>query len=114
VHSVDELKAIWESDSATAFNEYLTLMDDSEAPREYLTWSLLALTAGLLGRNASLQLGPNLSITPNIFVILLGPSRTRKSWSINVTQKLVESMTLNFAPTDTGAQRHGIMSAMTG
>lgn len=114
IHSPEELKVILESESAVTINEYLALQEESETPRIYLTWSLIALVAGLLGRNASLILGPNLTIRPNLFVILLGQSRLRKSTAINMTHKLFESMTLNLAPTDTGAQRHGIMSAMSG
>lgn len=112
--SEEEIKAILESDSAKIINDYLALQEESETPRDYLIWSLIGFAAGLLGRNVSLRFGPNLTVSPNLFVILLGPSRMRKSSAISMTAALVKGTSLNFAPTDTGAQRHGIMRAMTG
>lgn len=112
--SAEEVDVLLSSESAAIFNDYLALQEESETPRDYLIWSLIGFAAGLLGRNASLRFGPNLTITPNLFVILLGRSRMRKSSAISMTASLVDGMSLNYAPTDTGAQRHGIMRAMTG
>lgn len=114
LHSPEEKRVIMSSESAKIFDDYLALQEESETPRDYLIWSLIAFAAGLLGRNVSLRFGPNLTITPNLFVILLGPSRMRKSSAIAMTQSLMQGMSLNYCPTDTGAQRHGIMRALTG
>ena len=114
LHSDEERRAILSSESAQIFHDYLALQEDSETPRDYLKWSLIAFAAGLLGRNASLRFGPNLTVTPNLYIILLGPSRMRKSSAISMTASLMNGLTLNMAPTDTGAQRHGIMRALTG
>lgn len=113
-HSDEEQQVIWSSESATLINDYLALQEESETPRDYLIWSLIGFAAGLLGRNVSLQFGPNLTVTPNLFIILLGPSRMRKSSAISMTASLMDGMSLNYCPTDTGAQRHGIMRALTG
>lgn len=114
VHSEEQVQAIWESDSAKIFHDYLNLMEDTESPREFLMWSLIAAAAGLLGRNAAFFSGPTHKVTPNLFVILLGPSSIKKSSAINMMTPLLQHTTLNFGPTDTGGQRHGIMSALTG
>ena len=114
IHTEEQVAAIQLSDSATAIREYLTLMEDSESPRVYLTWSLLAVAGGLLGRNAAFYSGPNHVVTPNLYVILIGPSAVRKSSAINMIAKFLKGTSVNLGPTDTGGQRHGIMSALTG
>jgi len=102
------------SNSAAAINEYLSLMEESEAPRQYVIWSLLAASAGLIGRNAAFRRGPLYSMTANLFVVLLGPAGLRKSSAITQVMNLLQDTTINFGPTDTGGQRHGIMSALVG
>lgn len=108
------LEIIKNSQSGEAFAEYLNLMEDSEPPRSYMIWSLIAAAASLLGSNAKFQSGPNHKVTPNLFVILLGPSGIRKSTAIRHVRKLMEHTSVNFGPTDSGGQRHGLMSALTG
>jgi energy-coupling factor transporter ATP-binding protein EcfA2 len=114
IHSDAELEALFASDSAHAINEYLALQEESEVPRTYLTWSLIAATGALLGKNAKFRSGANLNISPNMFVILIGPSGVRKTTAIRMTQAMLESTTLHYGPTDTGGQRHGIMSSLNG
>lgn len=106
--------ALVDSPSGAAIREYLDLMEDTEAPRAFLTWSLIAASAALLGRNAAFYSGPNHSVMPNLFVILLGPSGIRKSTAIKYIEKLIQGTSINFGPTDTSGQRQGIMSALTG
>lgn len=114
IHSDAELQALFASDSAHAINEYLELQEESEVPRTYLTWSLISAAAALLGKNAKFRSGANLNISPNMFVILIGPSGVRKTTAIRMTQSMLESTTLHYGPTDTGGQRHGIMSSLNG
>lgn len=103
-----------DSASYTALNEYLSLMEESEAPRIYVTWSLLAASAGLIGRNAAFRRGPLFKQAANLFVILLGPAAVRKTSAINQVETFLHDSTINLGPTDTGGQRHGIMSSMIG
>jgi hypothetical protein len=114
IHSPEQVQALFESDSATAINEYLSLMEESETPRQYLIWSLIAAAGALIGKNGVFQSGPHHTIRSNMFVILVGPSAIRKSSAISMTESMLRSSTLNFGPTDTGGQRHGLMSALTG
>lgn len=109
----DALVSYVESESGVALREYLTLYEESESPRTFLMWSLIAAAAGLVGKNAHLQLG-ELRVFPNLYVILIGPSGVRKSSAISMMTKLLESTTIYFGPTDTGGQRHGLMSALVG
>lgn len=114
VHTPEQIQELHSSDSAEAINAYLALMDDSESPRDYLIWSLIAAAAALLGRNAVFRSGVNHTIKPNLFVLLLGPSALRKTSAINMVKSVIQATSLNFGPTDTGGQRHGLMSALTG
>lgn len=102
------------SASAEAIHEFLDILEDTESPREFLTWSLIATAAALIGKNAKLRTGPMMSVSANLFVILLGPAGVRKSTAINLAKDFIEGRTLNYGPTDTGGQRHGIMSALSG
>ncbi len=114
LHSEKEVEAILTSDSAMSFHEYLNLFEETEAPREYHTWSLIGVVAALLGKHARMRVGATLTITPNLYVVLLGPPALKKSSAINLATGLVKQTTLNFGPTDTGGQRHGLMSALSG
>lgn len=105
---------IYDSASVQAIDEYLTLMEETESPREFLIWSLIATAAGLIGRNAWFESGPNHIVRPNLFVVLIGPAGVKKSTAIRQTLSLADSLSLNYGPTDTGGQRHGLMAALTG
>lgn len=114
IHTQEEVARIFESESGVALTDYLTLQEESESPRTFLIWSLIAATAGLIGKNAVFYAGENLTIVPNLFVVLLGPSGVRKSSAISMVEKLIRSTSIYFGPTDTGNQRHGLMSALAG
>lgn len=114
IHTPAQIAELYTSDSGSALNEFLTLMEDSESPRTYLIWSLIAASAALLGQNATFHNGVHQKVKPNLFVLLLGPSALRKSSAINMMTSMLEDTSLNFGPTDTGGQRHGLMSALTG
>lgn len=109
-----DLSELLSTPSAEAINQYLELMEDTESPRVYHIWSLLATAAALIGQNARLKLGAMHSVKANMFVVLVGPPAVKKSTSINYIESIAQGTTLNHGPTDTGGQRHGLMSAMIG
>jgi hypothetical protein len=114
VFSNPELELQLQTDSGAVIREYLTLMEESETPRMYLVWTLIAAAAALSGKNAKFAAGPNHTVSANLFVVLLGPPAVRKTTAIRMIEKLLESTSINFGPVDTGGQRHGLMSALTG
>lgn len=95
-------------------NEYLELLEDTESPRLYHVWSLLAAVGAVLGGNSFLSFGPHLKVRANLFVVLIGPSAVKKSTAIDIAESLLQNTTVNFGPTDSGGQRHGLMSALRG
>ncbi len=109
-----EQEAAFGSQSCEAIWRYLDLFEDTESPRNFHIWSLIGTVAALLGKNTRLVNGPNLTVNPNLFIVLLGPPATRKSTAVNLAAGLVKNTSLNFGPTDTGGQRQGLMSALTG
>lgn len=108
------LVSLLRSPSAEAIREYLILMENTEPPRTYLIWSLISAAASLLGKNSKFTSGPLYTVKPNLFIVLLGPAGVRKSSAISLISKMLENTTINFGPTDSGGQRHGLMSALTG
>jgi hypothetical protein len=113
VHSDDQVRELFDSVSAEAINEYLELMEDTESPRVFHIWALLGMVAALLGKNSELKSGI-LTVRPNLFLVLIGPPGLKKSTAINQIADMAQGMSLNHGPTDTGGQRHGLMSALTG
>lgn len=109
-----DLDELLQTPSAEAINDYLELMEDTESPRVYHIWSLLATASALLGQNARLRLGAMHSVKPNMFVVLIGPPAVKKSTAINYVESMVHGCSLNVGPTDSGGQRHGLMSALVG
>lgn len=114
VHTDDEVAELMASVSAESVVEYLTLMEDTESPRVFQTWSLLSAAAALLGHNSELRIGATHVVRPNMFVVLIGPPALRKSTPINVVADLMAGTSVNWGPSDTSGQRHGLMSALTG
>lgn len=106
--------SLLDSESAKAFAEYLELMEDTEAPRHFITWTLIAAAAALIGRNSTFRRGPLFNMPANLFVVLLGPAAIRKSTPINQIAEILRDFSVNFGPTDTGGQRHGLMSSLVG
>ncbi len=104
---------LFESDSAEIISQYLELMDDTEPPSVFHVWSLLATAAALLGQHAVIRSGV-LTVRANLFVVLIGPPAVKKSTAIDLVQGLASGTSLNFGPTDTSGQRHGLMSALVG
>lgn len=108
------LETILGSSSAEVIHEYLELMEDSEPPRAYLTWTLIAAAAALSGKNSILRAGPVHTVKPNLFIILLGPAGVRKTSAIRMIEGMLKHTSLNIGPTDSGGVRHGLMSALVG
>ena len=109
----DGLAGAQNSVSAETISEYLELMEDTESPRAFHTWALITMAAALLGKHSVLRSGL-LTVRPNLFTILIGPPALRKSTAIHMIDDLVRGTSLNRGPTDTGGQRHGLMSALQG
>lgn len=71
-------------------SEYLRYVENTEPPTVFHRWSLLASIGALLERNTYYGDG-YFTYYPNLYVMLMGESGTRKSTAINLAKKLIES-----------------------
>lgn len=90
------------------------MVEDTESPRLFHVWSAISAIAAALGRRCYLPFGP-MVIYPNIYTLLVGNPGTRKSTAGSMMKRLLKQSTgVRFAPTDTGGQRQGLVTAMLG
>jgi len=95
-------------------NEYLQMVEDTESPRIFHIWSAIFAMGAALGRRCWLPFG-TFDITPNQYILLVGTPGTRKSTAAGLSKKLLRKSTgVRFAPSDTGGQRQGLLSALYG
>lgn len=71
-------------------DDYLEFKSGQETAMQYQRWSFLTCVAAKLGRNLWLPFGEGL-IYPNMYVILVGVSGTKKTTSITSAQKLLRN-----------------------
>lgn len=95
-------------------NNYLRMVEDTESPRIFHIWSAIFAMSCALGRRCWLPFGA-FDLYPNHYILLVGTPGTRKSTSANQSKHIIRKSTgVRFAPTDTGGQRQGLMSALLG
>lgn len=70
------------------FSQYFSYTENTEIPKIYHRWSVIATVGALLGRRFFLNHGHS-TIYPNIYCILVGSSGSRKSAAIKLIKKLV-------------------------
>jgi hypothetical protein len=93
--------------------QYLSYVEDTESPRLFHIWSILSGISACLGRRCYFPFG-HTKIYPNMYVLLVGPPGVRKSTAISIATNLVKkNSSVRIAPDDTGAQRQGLIRAMT-
>lgn len=94
------------------FNKYLELVEDTESPRIFHIWSLASCLSAAMGRRVWIPFGVD-NIYPNLFTVLVGPPAARKSTALKIPSRLLRKYTgVRFAPSDTGGQRQGLISAL--
>lgn len=95
-------------------NDYLEMVEETETPRLHHIWTALSIMSGALGRRCWLPFGTS-KIFANQYVFLVGNPGTRKSTAANIGKRILrESTGVRFAPSDTGGQRQGLVTAMLG
>lgn len=94
--------------------EYLHMMDNTETPAIFHVWSLISAASACLTRRCWFNLGP-IKITPNQYIMLVGPSGARKSASISFLRGLLKDLEgLRFGPNNTAGRSQGLIAAMQG
>ena len=86
--------------------EYLHYVQNTEPPTVFHRWSLLACIGALLERNVSYGDG-YFTYFPNIYVMLMGESGTRKSTAINLAKRVLEgSGYVHFSAEQTSKEKY--------
>lgn len=70
---------------------YLRLVNDTEPPIRYHTWTAITMLASLLGRKCEMEFGPEI-IHPNLYTILTGPPGVRKGSAIKYGVSLLKEL----------------------
>ena len=70
---------------------YLKYTDETECPVIYSRWAAIAGIGALLGRKSYIQLG-HFKIYPNIYCMLIGTAGARKSTTINIQKRFLNSV----------------------
>lgn len=63
--------------------EYIRAAGQSEVPEQYHVWCGLSLLAAAVGRNVKLKLREESPVSPNLYVLLIGPSGVGKGLAIS-------------------------------
>lgn len=71
---------------ANLFDDYFTLLGETESPAICHRWSLATCLSALIGKQAWIPFGAS-RIFPNMYVMIMGISGTRKSTAIKVAKK---------------------------
>lgn len=69
-------------------DDYLAYTDESEPPKVFHRWSMLVSVGALLGRNFYMRHG-HFNVFPNVYVMLIGGTGSRKSSAIKMAQRVV-------------------------
>ncbi len=73
-------------------NGFMRLTDDSEPPKLFLKWAAISAVASALQRKTFLKLGISLTIYPNLYIVLVGPSATGKGTAMKYSYDILENI----------------------
>ncbi|MEE8598124.1 MAG: hypothetical protein V3S69_01140 [Dehalococcoidales bacterium] len=71
---------------------FMELTDDSEPPVLFRKWTAISTIAAALQRKISLDLGLSLTIYPNFYIVLVGPSATGKGTAMKFASDIIEQI----------------------
>jgi chemotaxis protein CheY-P-specific phosphatase CheC len=71
---------------------YMLLTDNSEPPLLFKKWTAISTIASALQRKCRFELGMSLTIYPNFYIVLVGPSATGKGTAMDFAQDIIEEV----------------------
>lgn len=88
------------------FSMYTDFTQGTEVPRIFHRWSSIVALGAYLGRNCFIAHG-HFQVAPNIYVMLMGESGTRKSTAIRIVKKVLERAGFkDFSPEKTSKEKY--------
>lgn len=73
-------------------NGFMELTDNSEPPILFRKWTGISTIAAALQRKVRLELGLSLTIYPNLYIVLVGPSATGKGTAMKFASDIIEQV----------------------
>jgi len=73
-------------------NGFMELTENSEPPILFRKWAAISTIASALQRKISLDLGLSLTIYPNLYIVLVGPSATGKGTVMKFASDIIEQI----------------------
>jgi len=71
---------------------FMQLTENSEPPELYRKWSAISAIASALQRKVRLELGISLTIYPNFYIVLVGPSATGKGTAMRYAYDIMKEI----------------------
>lgn len=83
---------IYGRDKMTWLNDVMESTKEIESPRSFFYWSALAAISAVVRKNVYIDKGKAYNLYPNIYVMLLAKSGTRKGYPINLARQVVAAV----------------------
>lgn len=78
---------------------YMEFTDESESPLVFRKWTAISAVAAALQRRVYYPwIGPDITLFPNMYIVLIGPSGVRKSSAIIPAKKLLREAKIPIGP----------------
>jgi len=90
------------------FDDYFAYLGDTESTMTFHRWSILTCVAAMLGRKIYVPLG-HFKVWPNMFVMLIGSSGSRKTVAIKPARELLASAGYNHFAADRSSREKFLM-----
>ena len=71
---------------------FMLLTDNSEPPILFRKWAAISAIASALQRKCRVDLGISLTFYPNFYIVLVGPSATRKGTAMKFANDIIENI----------------------
>ena len=84
---------------------FMKLTENSEPPKMFRKWTAIATIASALQRKVRVEWGTSLTFYPNMYIVLVGPSATRKGTAMNFGLDIIKQIpTIRLAANATSLQ----------
>ena len=76
-------------------NGFMKLTENSEPPKMFLKWTAISTVAAALQRKVRLNWGTSLTFYPNMYIVLVGPSASRKGTAMSFALDIIKETSSN-------------------
>lgn len=77
---------------------YMELLEESEPPRVFVRWTAISFVAACLQRRCHLCWVLDEKLYPNMYIVLVGPSASRKGTAMGPAMRMLQELAVPIAP----------------